>query len=93
MSFDAVLSDTAEVFVSHLARDDRKAFYEALDVLLSNPYPDGLNKVELPFLYRPGTLGFEYGDFWIAYTFLSLYMLAIVAVFWNPKSPRYPLDI
>ena len=93
VSFDAVLSDTAELFVNQLARDDRRAFYEALDVLLSNPYPDGINRVELPFPYRPGTLGFEYRDFWIAYTFLNAYMLAILAVYWNPKSPRYPLDI
>ena len=93
MSFDAVLSDTAQAFVDNLARDDHEAFDEALDVLLSDPYPDGLNKVELPFPYRPGTLGFEYRDFWIAYTFLNAYMLAVVAVYWNPKSPRYPLDI
>ena len=93
MSFDAVLSDTAEIFVSHLARDDRKAFYEALDVLLSDPYPNGLDKGDLPFPYRPGTLGFAYGDFWIAYTFMSSYLLAIAAVYWNPRSPCYPLDI
>ena len=93
MSFDAVLSDTAQTFVDNLARDDHEAFDEALDVLLSNPSPDGLNKVELPFPYHPGTLGFEYRDFWIAYTFLKGYMLAVVAVYWNPKSQRYPLDI
>jgi hypothetical protein len=93
VSYDAVLSDTAQLFVDHLARDDRRAFNEALDVLLSDPYPDGISKVELPFPYAPGTFGFEYSDFWIAYTFMSLHMLAIAAVFWNPKSPRYPLDI
>lgn len=93
MSFDAVLSDTAQLFVDHLARDDRRAFNEALDVLLSDPYPDGISKVELPFPYAPGTLGFEYRDFWMAYTFMSSHMLAIAAVFWNPKSPRYPIDI
>lgn len=93
MSFDAILSDAAELFVSHLARDDRQAFFEALDVLLADPYPNDLNKVYLPFPYRPGTLGFEYGDFWIAYTFMSSHMLAIAAIFWNPKSPRYPIDI
>jgi hypothetical protein len=76
-----------------LARDDRKAFSEALNALLSDPYPDGVSKVELPFPYAPGTFGFEYRDFWMAYTFMSPHMLAIAAVFWNPKSPRYPLDI
>jgi len=93
VSFDAVLSDTAQLFVDHLARDDRRAFNEALDVLLSDPYPDGISKVELPFPYAPGTLGFEYRDFWMAYTFMSSHMLAIAAVFWNPKSLRYPIDI
>lgn len=93
MSFDAVLSDTAQLFVDHLARDDRRAFNEALDVLLSDHYPDGISKVELPFPYTPGTLGFEYRDFWMAYTFMSSHMLAIAAVFWNPKSLRYPIDI
>jgi len=93
VSFDAVLSDTADLFVNHLARDDRRAFYDALDALLSDPYPDGVTKVELPFPYAPGTFGFEYGDFWMAYTFMNPHMLAIAAVFWNPKSPRYPIDI
>ena len=93
MSFDAVLSDTADTFVNHLARDDRQAFREALDVLLSDPFPDGLTKVELPFPFASGTYGFEYEDFWIAYTFMNPYMLAIVAAFWNPKSRRYPIDI
>jgi hypothetical protein len=93
VSFDAVLSDTAEIFVNHLARDDRQRFYEALDVLLTDPYPDGISKVELPFPYTPNTFRFEYKDFWIAYIFMSLNMLAIASVFWNPKSPRYPIDI
>lgn len=93
VSFDAVFSDTADLFVNHLARDDRKAFHDALDALLSDPYPDGVTKVGLPFPYAPGTFGFEYGDFWLAYIFMNPHMLAIAAVFWNAKSPRYPLDI
>jgi len=91
--FDAVLSGGAELFVSHLARDDRRAFNEALEILLSDPYADGISKVELPFPYTPGTFGFEYRDFWMAYTFINPYTLGIAAVFWNPRSPRYPLDI
>jgi len=93
VTFDAVLSDTAELFVSNLARDDRQAFYEALDVLLSDPYADGITKVALPFPYHLETFGFDYADFWIAYIFENPYALGIVAVYWSSKSPRYPLDI
>ena len=91
MTFDAVVSDTAEMFISRLARDDRQRFYEALDVLMSAPHPDGVTKVALPFPYTPGTLGFYYRDFWIAYVFLNALVLGVVAVDWSPRSPRYPL--
>ena len=90
MAFDAVLSDTAEAFVSSLAPDDRRAFYVALDLLLEDPYPDARTKVVLPFPYRPGTYGFEHGNFWIAYAFLNPHVLAIATVYWSPNSPRYP---
>lgn len=93
MAFDAVISDTAETFTSNLAREDRKAFHHALDILLSDPYPDGVIKVALTFPFKPGVFGFEYGDFWIAYTFINPQVLGIIAAFWSPKSPRYPIDI
>ncbi|MBI2908437.1 MAG: hypothetical protein HYX92_12390 [Chloroflexi bacterium] len=61
--------------------------------MLADPYEDGKTKTRLPFPYKRGTFGFEWGDFWMAYRFLNNYVLAIVAVYWNPHSRRYPLDI
>lgn len=89
MTFDAVLSATAEGFVSSLSPVDRQAFYRALDVLLQDPYPDGVSKVRQDFyLYRPGTLGFAHGDFWITYSILNPAYIRIASVYWRPDSPR-----
>jgi len=91
VTFDAVVSDTAEIFISGLDRGDRQRFYEALDVLMSDPHPDGVTKVALPFPYTPGTFGFYYRDFWIAYVFLNALVLGVIAAHWSPRSPRYTL--
>lgn len=91
MLFDALLTDTAESFVKKLSNADQKAFNIALDILMTDPYPDGITKVQLSFPYKNGTYGFEYGDFWIAYYLKSSYMLGIVAVYWSPKSPKYTI--
>ena len=89
MTFDAVLSNTAEAFLASLDPVDRQAFYQALDVLLQDPYPDGVSKVLLTFFpYRPGTLGFAHGDFWITYVILNSATIGIASVYWRPDSPR-----
>lgn len=89
MTFDAVLSATAEGFVSSLSPVDRQAFYRALDVLLQDPYPDGVSKILLAFFpYRSGTVGFAHGDFWISYSILNPAYIRIASVYWRPDSPR-----
>ena len=93
MTFDAVLSDTAESFLAEIGPVERQNFYRALDVLLENPYPDGISKVALPFPYRPGTIGFSYGEFWISYAILNAATIGVASVYWSPDSPRRAGDL
>ena len=92
MTFDAVLSDTAESFLSSLYHVDREAFYQVLDTLCADPYPDDASKVELPFPYRPGTIGYSQGGFWIAYVILNAATIAVAQVYWAPDSPKHPMN-
>ena len=48
-TFDAVIADAAEMFLASLSPVDREQFYRALDVLCSDPYPDGISKISLAF--------------------------------------------
>jgi hypothetical protein len=61
------LSEPAVLFVESLAQNERDALCGALTALCQDPRPDGCNKVELPFPYKPGTLGFAYGKYSVAY--------------------------
>ncbi len=68
---------------------DRKQFYRALNVLCSDPYPDGISKVALSFFpYQPGAIGFAYGEFWMTYTILNAATIGVASVYWSPDSPR-----
>ena len=92
MTFDAVLSDTAEFFLSSLDHIDRDAFYQVLNTLCADPYPDGASKVELPFPYRPGTIAYSQDGYWIAYAILNAATIAVAQVYWAPDSPKHPLS-
>lgn len=91
MALDALVSNTARAFVDKLAPPYRQEFRHVLDGLLGDPLPDGINKIELGFPYRPGTYGYAAGSFWIAYLFLNPMVLYIAAVYWSPSSPNHPL--
>ena len=91
MAFDALISQTARLFVDGLAAPDREEFEVALESLLHDPFPDGIHKVELGFPYQLGTYGYAMGSFWIAYLFLNSLVLYIAAVYWSPSSPNHPL--
>ena len=91
MTFDAVLSDTADSFLSSLDHVDRETFYQVLDTLCADPYPDSVSKVELPFPYRPGTIAYSHDGFWIAYVILNAATIAVVQVYWAPDSPKHPM--
>ena len=90
MPFDALLSNTARSFVDALPEHYQQEFAAVLYRLLEDPIPDGVNKVELPVPYRPGTYGYAAGSFWIAYLFLNALVLYIAAVYWSPDSPNHP---
>ncbi|MFH1560574.1 MAG: hypothetical protein ABID84_04095 [Chloroflexota bacterium] len=92
MTFDAVLSDVAESFLASLSPVEREGFYRVLDTLCADPYPDNVSKVYLPFPYRPGTIGFSQGEFWVAYVILNAATIAVAQVYWSPDSPRHPLS-
>ena len=92
MTFDAVLSDTAEFFLSSLDHIDRDAFYQVLNTLCADPYPDGASKVELPFPYRPGTIAYSQDRIWIAYVILNAATIAVAQVYWPPDSPKHPMN-
>ena len=88
-TFDAVISDTAEAFLASLSPVDREQFYRALDVLCSDPHPDGISKVPLTFFpYQTEAIGFAYGEFWMTYTILNAATIGIASVYWSPDSPR-----
>lgn len=91
MALDALISRTARSFVNGLAPPEREEFNAALELLLHDPFPDGVYKVALPFPYRPGTYGYAAASFWIAYTFLNSLVLYIATVYWSPDSPNHPL--
>jgi hypothetical protein len=90
VAFDAVLSGSAEKFIDSLSAFERESCEQALNILLDDPIIDGVHKTKLPFPYQPGVNGFEYGDFWFAYSFLNAAVLAIITIYWNPKSKKYP---
>lgn len=76
-----------------LSPEQQKAFWQAFEQLLSDPFPDGDTKVPLGgFPYREGTYGATIGGFWITYTFLNAATLAIGAVYWSPDSPHHPMS-
>ena len=77
-TFDAVLSDPLDHFLATLSPEERQEFYRALDSLLRDPHPDGNAKVALTFPYRPGTLGFGFGRFFLTYAFLSPATILII---------------
>ena len=90
MIFDVFLSEHAEMFRQGLNAEERDAFETALlDVLCSDPYPDGVSKIALDdFPYQPGTIGFAYGDFWFTYRFHNETTLRVTQAVWRPSSPR-----
>ena len=90
MIAEPVLSEPAERFVASLSRDERVGFYRAVEALCLDPRPDGHRKVPLPFPPRAGTLGFSYGDFWMAYSVLPDGRVLIAMAYWSPGSPRHP---
>ena len=92
MPFDAVLSDTAESFLSSLDHVDRETFYQVLYTLCADPYPDDASKVELPFPYRPGTIAYSQDGYWIAYAILNAATIAVAQVYWAPDSPKHPMN-
>jgi len=93
VAFDALISDTAQAFREGLTPEHRGTFEQALEALLTDPIPDGLTKIALPFPYRPGTYGYEAGEFWLAYSFLNPMVLYIASAYWSPSSPnRPPMD-
>ena len=88
-TFDLVLSDSARAFLESLSESDRRDCYRELDVLSSEPHPDGVSKVLLDYFpYQRGTFGAECGEFWISYQFLNAATLGIASVYWAPGSPR-----
>ena len=93
MTFDVVLSDTAEAFLAEIGPVERRDFYRALDVLLQDPYPDGISKVSLPFFYRPGVIGFTYRKFWISYVIQNAATIGVASVYWAPDAPRRAGDL
>ncbi len=91
MTFDAVLSEVAEIFLAALTSTEREECYRILlDALCIDPYPDGVSKVYLPFPYRPGTIGYAQGEFWFAYVILNAAYIGVAAIYWNPASPKHP---
>ena len=92
MTFDAVLSDLADSFISSLDHVDREIFYQVLDTLCQDPYPDDVSKVELPFPHRQGTISYSQNGFWIVYFILNAATIAGAQVYWAPDSPRHPLN-
>jgi len=91
--FDAVLSQAAETFLLALEPPEREECYQVLlDVLCLDPYPDGVSKVELPFPYAPGTIGYAHGQFWFAYVILNAACIAVAAIYWSPASPKHPVN-
>jgi hypothetical protein len=59
-------------------------------MLAFDPFPDGQTKVELPFPYKPGTLGTTFGQFWVAYTLQEQERLVVLTIYWSPESGRNP---
>ncbi len=49
---------------------EREAFNQALALLMADPLPDGLTKMELPFFREPSIFAFSSGAFTMTYTFL-----------------------
>lgn len=49
-----------------------------MDVLLGDPAPGGRSKVELPFPYRPGTLGYGFRSFFLTYEFLNPVTISVI---------------
>lgn len=93
MTFDVVISQTVEAFLSALTQAEREECYQIiLDVLCVDPYPDNISKVYLPVPYKPGTIGFAFGEFWFSYTILNAGYIAVAAIYWNPSSPRHPMN-
>lgn len=82
------MSDTAEASISGLGPVDRQESYRALDALLADPYPDCASKLNLPFPYREGTIGFAHGEFWISYVILNSATTGVASVYWSPDSHR-----
>lgn len=90
MAFEPELSEHAERFLASIRPWEREQFFQGLSMFIIDPFPDGKTKVEIPFPYKPGTLGTSFGQFWLAYTLRGNERLIVLTVYWSRESGRNP---
>ena len=84
-------SSPVDVFLEQRAREvfaslevvDRLRVQDAIDQLMSDPYPDGTVKIRLPFPFLYGTIGYHCDGFFITYGFENAATLRIYTISWD----------
>ena len=80
---DVFLDQRAEDAFRSLEVLDRLRVQEAIDRLMSDPYPDGTTKIQLPFPFRYGTIGYRTDGFFITYGFENAATLRVYTISWD----------
>ncbi len=80
MAFDAFLDSGARHFKDSLPAEQQEQVDDAIEVLMGDPYEDGLTKLAIGFPFRYDSICYATEDFLIAYYFENAAVVTVYAI-------------
>ena len=80
MAFDAFLDSGARRFRDSLPTEQQEQVNNAIEVLMSDPYEDGVIKLAIGFPFRYDSICYATEDFLIAYYFENAAVVTVYAI-------------
>lgn len=80
MAFDAFLDSGARRFKDDLPPEEQEQIDNAIEVLMGDPYEDGLTKLAVGFPFRYDSICYVTEDFLVAYYFENAAVVTVYAI-------------
>lgn len=80
VAFDIYLRPTARSYKDGLSTGQREQVEAAIEVLMGDPYEDGLTKLAIGFPFRYDSICYVTEDFLIAYYFENAAVVTVYAI-------------